>query len=392
MSDDLLGQLEKMDRAILTDVVRKDQRNSELVLLDWTVTPLSHEKIISTTGGLFCFSGQSQSAEGIRPWKVVMKCLNKPKTLSEEPRIWYYWKREFLAFQSGFLSQLPAGVRAPRFYGGMESENEAWIWMEHIQETTGKPWALEDFRRTAQHLGRSQGKYLAGIPLMDQPWLTETFFRSVWDKEGFWSRFMNPDSAKNAWQPPITQRGFDARQKTRVLQLLAEKELFFDANDRLPQVFCHNDASRRNFMWSRSLETDEEELIGIDWAFAGIGALGNDLGQLVGTSMYFFEYTPTDTAMLEAAQLEGYLAGLAESGVKVDPQLVRLGYLISLSCGMGATLPGWAALMLPPDSGFNVQAMYGCEAEAVLEGWVRLNEFCLDRADEARTLIKHFGL
>lgn len=203
---------------------------------------------------------------------------------------------------------------------------------------------------------------------------------------------MNSDSANNAWQSPITQRGFDARQKRRVLQLLAEKELFFDASDRLPQVFCHNDASCRNFMRSRSLETAEEDLIGIDWAFAGIGALGHDLGQLVGTSLFFFDYSPMDAAMLEAAQLEGYLAGLAESGAKVDPQLVRLGYLISLSCGMGAALPGWAALMLSPDSGFNLQAMYGREAEAVLEGWVRLDEFCLDRADEARTLIKHFGL
>jgi thiamine kinase-like enzyme len=210
----------------------------------------------------------------------------------------------------------------------MENEIGAWIWMEYIQETTGKHWSLEDFRRAAQHLGRFQGKYLAGTSLIDQPWLSQTFFRSAWDKEGFWSRFMNPDSAENAWQSPITQRGFDARQKSRVLQLLAEKERFFDANDRLPQVFCHNDASRRNFMWSRSVQTDEEELIGIDWAFAGIGALGNDLGQLVGTSMFFFEYSPTDAAMLEVTQLEGYLAGLTDSGVKVDTQLVRLGYLI----------------------------------------------------------------
>jgi len=392
MTSDLLEQLKRMDQTVLIEVVRKDQRNPNLVILDWTVEPLSHEKIIDTTGGLFCFSGQCQGAEGIQPWTVVLKCINNPKEYSQQPRIWYYWQREIMAFQSGFLEQLPPGVRAPRFYGVMENENGAWVWVEHIQEATGKQWSLDYFQRTARQLGRFQGAYLQGVPLIDHSWLSQTFFRSVWDEEGFWSGLMNPASEENAWKSPIVQRGFDNRHKSRVLQLLAEKQRFFDVNDRLPQVLCHYDASRRNFMWSRSLQTGEEELIGIDWAFTGIGALGNDLGQLIGTSMYFFEYSPTDAETLEAALLEGYLAGLADNGVTVDARLVRLGYLISLSLWMGAMLPGWAALMLPPDSGINVQAMFGRQIEEVLKGWVQLDLFCLDRADEARALVLQLGL
>jgi thiamine kinase-like enzyme len=203
---------------------------------------------------------------------------------------------------------------------------------------------------------------------------------------------MNPASKENAWKSPITQSGFDDLKKSRTLQLLAEKERFFDVNDRLPQVLCHYDASRRNFMWSRSRQTGEDELIGIDWAFTGIGALGNDLGQLFATSLFFFEYNLTDMETLEAALLEGYLTGVSDNGVKVDAQLVRLGYLISLSLWMGLMLPGWAAVMLPQDSGVNVEAMYGHTAEDVLAGWVQLHEFCLNRADEARSLIWQIGL
>ena len=388
MTDNLIEQLKEIDQSVLTDVVRRDQNDSDLVILDWTVEPLSHQKIIDTTGGLFCFSGRSQSTEGAQPWKVVLKCINNPNSSKQDPRGWSYWQREILAFKSGFLAQLPAGVRAPRFYGVMENENGAWVWMEHIREVTGKQWSLEYFQRTARQLGVSQGKYLHQTPLTDQPWLSQFFFRNVWSPEGFWSGFMNPASEENAWQSPITQSGFDAQQKSRILQLLDEKERFFDVNDRLPQVLCHYDASRRNFMWSRSLQTGEEELIGIDWAFTGIGALGNDLGELIGTSMFFFEYSPTDAETLEAAVLEGYLAGLADNGVTIDARLVRLGYLISLSFWMGVTLPGWSAWMLSPDSGFNVQAMYGRRAEEVLAGWVQLDSFCLDRADEARALIQ----
>ena len=80
-------------------------------------------------------------------------------------------------------------------------------------------------------------------------------------------------------------------------------------------------------MWSRASQTGEEELIGVDWAFCGIGALGNDLGGLVGTSMFFFEYSPNEAERLEAALLDGYMAGLADNGIVVDARLVRLGYL-----------------------------------------------------------------
>jgi len=117
MTDDLLEQLKAVDQVVLTEAVRKDQHNSDLVILDWTVEPISHEKIVDSTGGLFCFSGRSQSAQGIQPWKVVAKCINNSKGLSEQPRVWYYWRREIIAFQCGFLEQLPSGVRAPRFYG-----------------------------------------------------------------------------------------------------------------------------------------------------------------------------------------------------------------------------------------------------------------------------------
>jgi hypothetical protein len=392
MSNDLPEQLEAIDQAFLTEVVRKDQHNPNLVILDWTVEPLSHEKIIDTTAGLFCFSGHYRGAQGIQHWKVVLKCINNPRSSKQEPRGWSYWQREILAFKSGYLAQLPAGMRAPRFYQVTENENGAWLWIEHIQEVTGKQWSLDYFQRTARQLGISQGKYLHTAPLTDQPWLSQFFFRNVWSAENFWSGFMNPASEENAWKSPITQGGFEAQHKSRVLQLLAEKERFFDVNDRLPRVLCHYDASRRNFMWSRSLQTGEEELIGVDWAFTGIGALGNDLGQLIGTSMFFFEYSPTDAETLEGAILEGYLAGLADNGVTIDARLVRLGYLISLAFWMGIMLPGWAAFMLSPDSGVNVQAMYGHPAEDVLAGWVQLDSFCLDRADEARALVQQLGL
>jgi len=391
MAGDLLVQLKAMDQAVLTKAVRMDQHDPDLVILDWTVAPINHELLTDTTAGLFRFNGLGQSAKGNRSWTVVLKCMNNPKQSSQQPREASYWRREIMAFQSGLLEQLPSGVRAPRCYGVMENEDGAWVWTEYIQEATGKQWSLDYFQRTARQLGRFQGAYLCGTPLPDQPWLCAPFFGIGWAEQNGWSGFMNPEFEQNAWKLPIVQGALDDKQKLRMLQLIAENLRFDLVNTRLPQVLCHNDVHRKNFMWTLSPQTGEEELIGVDWAFTGPGAVGNDLGELVGNSMYFFDYDPYDVETLETALLDGYLAGIADHRVRIDPRLVRLGYLISLSFFM-ETLPGWTAFILPPDSGVNVQAMYGHSAKEVLASWVHLNAFCLDRADEARSLIKALGL
>jgi len=391
MVGNLPEQLKAMDQAVLTEAVRKDQHNPDLVILDWTVEPIGHELLTDTTSGLFRFKGQGQTTKGKRPWTVVLKCMNNPKQSSQQPREATYWRREIMAFQSGLLEELPPGVRAPRCYGVMENENGAWVWIEYIREVTGKQWSLDYFQRTARQLGRFQGAYLCGTPLPDQPWLCGPFFGIGWADQNGWSGFMNPEFEQNVWKLPIIQEALDDKQKLRVLQLIVEKNRFDLVNTRLPQVLCHNDVHRKNFMWTHSPQTGEEELIGVDWAFAGPGAAGNDLGELVGNSMYFFDYDPYDVERLEAALLDGYLAGIADNRAEIDPRLVRLGYLISLSFWM-EYLPGWTAFSLPPDSGANVQPKYGHSAKEVLSSWVHLNAFCLDRADEARSLIKQLGL
>jgi hypothetical protein len=391
MAGDLLAQLRAIDPAVLTGVVRQDQQDPHLAILDWTVEPINHEKIIDTTAGLFRFSGESQGGSGRQPWAVVLKCIHNPTVESQQPREYSYWRREIMAFQSGFLQRLPPGVRAPRGYGVMENEHGAWLWIENIQETTGKQWSLDYFRRAARKLGRFQGAYLCGTQLPDYPWLCQPFFSVGWKEQNYWPGLLSPEFEQNAWKSTIVQSALDDRQKFRLLQLFVEKLRFDEVNYRLPQVLCHNDVHRKNFMWTQKPQTGEEELIALDWAFTGPGALGNDLGELLGNSLYFFDYDPQEVETLEAALLDGYLTGIADNRARIDPRLVRLGYLISLSFWM-ATLPGWTPFRLPSESASNVQAMNGHSEEEVLAGWVHLNAFCLDRADEARRLIQQLSL
>jgi hypothetical protein len=353
-------------------------------LADWSVTPLVHEKVIETTGGLFRFDGRGWDGGEMKVWSAVLKVIKRPGDEGEQPQGLGYWRREMLAYQSGMLANLPDSVRAPRCYGVSEQPNGAWIWLENIVEAAGPTWTLEHFQQAGRHLGRLGGAYLAGRPAPNYPWLCASLFRSLYADEGWWARFINPASPNNAWQRPLVQAVYAERLLSQgVLQIWAEKEQWLAANERLPQVFCHNDAHRRNLMLGNAND-GQPELVAIDWGFCGPGGLGNDLGELVGTSLSYFAIHPANAVELERAVLEGYLAGLRDAGWAGDERLARLGYLISLALYWGGTLPCEVASLQPGEAKVNVELKYGRPVEALLSGWTQLAEFALQRAEEAR--------
>jgi Phosphotransferase enzyme family len=392
MTTDILAALQAVDLAVLTNIVRQDQCNPGFELLDWTVQPLSHEKIIETTGGIYRVHGNGRVGSTKQPWSVVVKIINQSQgSEGQRPHDWCYWQREMHAFQSGMLAALPSAIRAPRCYAVMEQEHSGWIWLEHLTESTGRRWTLADFQRAAYQMGSFAGAYLTGTPLPDYPWLGDPFFRSLFADGGWWATHMALTGPESLWQSLIIQQAFSPALCARVQAVWAEKDRFFTMIDRLPQIFCHHDLHRRNLMWTTTADGDDE-LVVLDWAFCGHGPVGSDLGELVATSSHFFDSDPSQVAALEATVFASYLEGLRTTGWSGDERLVRLGYVSCAALWMGATLPGWAAIMLDPAAGGNVQAMYGHPAEEVLAGWVTLTEFLMDRADEARILMAQLAV
>jgi hypothetical protein len=370
--------------------VRQDQRSPTFEVLDWTVEPIQFAKILETTGGLYRFSGHGQDAQGAKPWSVVLKILKKPAQGDGDPRDVFYWKREPLAFQSGLLADFPDAIRAPRCYGVIERDDGGWLWMEYIVESTERRWSLEHFQRAARQLGRFGGAYLTGRPLPDQPWLSRSVLRTLNTPSGFWATLMNPDSPKNAWQSPVVQQAFAEPLRSHVLRIWADLPSFIDAMERLPQVLCHNDLNRRNLMLCTSPE-GQQEVVVLDWAWMGNGAIGSDAGWLVSDGLFLFDYDPAQAAELSAAVLDVYLAGLREAGWAGDERLARLGFSI-MAASWIAILPGWAAMMLGEESTTDLMAMYGHSADAVLTGWVTLTKFLLEHADEATHLMRELNL
>jgi hypothetical protein len=390
MTATTLYQLQAIDPAVLTEVVRQDLRRPDFEITSWQVEPLQHTPYIETTGGLYCFHGLGKDHSGTQVWRVVLKKVNNPMPWGQNELEIGYWKRELLIYQSGLLNTLQSPAVAPRCYDVTMHVDGGWIWLEHITESVPKQWSMEHYQLAARLLGLMGGAFLCGKPLPDYPWLNHNFFHRFLAEGEYWALIMDPQAENNAWQNQRVQALFPESIKLRILNILSRKNEYANANERLPRVLCHFDLHRRNMKLRKNLQ-DQMELVLVDWSVSGIGAAGNDLGELVAMSTWLFDADPSTLSILDSICLDSYLAGLREAGWSGDEQLIRLGYLISTSVWQAATLPGWAAMELSGDEAHFLEK-FGHSSEVVLPVWSKLAEYWLERADEARRLMRQLNL
>jgi hypothetical protein len=114
--------------------------------------------------------------------------------------------------------------------------------------------------------------------------------------------------------------------------MLLEHQRFLEKLDRLPQTMSHGDTYPTNFK-SRRQGGDQEITVALDWALMGIAPLGDDLGQFTfGAQTNLPE---ANRLAIDGILFENYLAGLQDSGCRVDPQQVRFGYAASAALRVG---------------------------------------------------------
>jgi hypothetical protein len=100
----------------------------------------------------------------------------------------------------------------------------------------------------------------------------------------------------------------------------AEREKMLDAVEAGPQTFCHLD------FYPENLFGDGDVTILLDWAYCGIGALGEDPGKFVPDATLDGFVRPDEGAELESAVWHGYRAGLVDAGWIGDEDAVRFAF------------------------------------------------------------------
>lgn len=380
---DIQAQLTSDGAAVVQGVARAVVGQATARLGDWAVAPL--QGAFGAQAGsrlLYLVSGRLQGDDA-QPWSAVLKVV-RPRADADDPHHINYWRRERLLYGSGLLDALPVGLRAPRCYRCDDlADGSLWLWLEHIQEASERPWPLARWALAARHLGQFNGAYLAGRPLPEVPWLGGQRLRTWLERHERLVALIaqapaNP-ALRHYWPVPIVRQ---------ILRLWEERLSFCDALERLPQTFCHGDAIPRNLL-SRPAADGSIETVGIDWEYAGFMAAGEEVGQSLSVASAFFHLDPADLPALDEALFAGYLAGLRDAGWHGDERPIRLAYvahaaLRNLFNAVGASLPNEAQRAA-------AQQNQGYPWEALAERRAAIRPFLLTCASEARGLLDLAG-
>ena len=372
--------LAAVDQIMLTPLVRSALNSNTVEVMAW-----DHEQLhggAGTGNAIYRFTGQGREGKQEMPWSLILKTLS-PAEDNTSVASWNYYKREADAYWSGWLDDLPGGLAAPRCFGVVEHQDGGcWIWLEDVADEVGSPWPLEHYGLVARHLGQFNGAYPVSRSQPSWPWLSSGWLRQVIENSAPAMPLL-----RDSLGHPLISRLLPDDAGDRYFRLWEKRGIYLDALDRLPQTLCHLDIFRRN-LFARTTADGDCQSVAIDWAFAGRGALGEELVPLILGSVMFFEVGVDQAQALEEIAMEGYLEGLHDAGWRGDQRQVRLGYAAAGSLRYQFQDVGrWLALALDETLHPIVAQMWGRSIEEIIDNSFQVYVFSHRLADEARELI-----
>src|SRR3954451_5592806 len=333
----------------------------------YDVQPIDpHLRIHSVTGGVYRVSGEGFS--------LVVKVV-RHGTGATRDGLWgadaeetgrNYWKREWLAFDSGLLASLPGRLRAPHcLLTTQHGDDDCWVWMEDVRGRHHRDLQLEDYGVIAEALGTTQGAYAAGAArLPSDTWLSRSWLRGwVHTCAGLVDALRDDDR----WADDRL-RGL-RELRPRVLALWDDRETLLSVSEGAPATLTHWD------IWPSNLYVAAtNDCVAIDWSQVGIGAVGQDLDQLTLDTVWMQVRPDEPVERLERLVLDGYQRGLHESGLDVSAGELRHWYAASAAVRYAWMAGGQADILSDPDLLHGQEQRFGRPYDDVLVAKTRVIE------------------
>lgn len=301
----------------VTQAVRA-QLGAHAVVDTWTVHNLGRGRGDTTTSlGTSRISGTAHIAGTTLPWSQIRKVYVPPDAVAgvdmgRSAGHWNYWRREPELFASGHLGRLPEGVVAPAPYLIAASDAQVIVWMEDLGAPARTRWSDDDLGRVAHGLGRLGRAFAEHSP--DEDWLsTDLLMQWVRDLPA-WTVPLRGDGPAG-WNHPVARSVFDRGEASPVAALLDEAADHLDVLANGPRTFCHRDTGLDNMLLRRNPET----VALFDWALAGTGAIGEDVGVMFASAA---RQAPREPIALCKAMLDHYLTGLGRLASEVGPETI----------------------------------------------------------------------
>ncbi|HEY8824270.1 MAG TPA: hypothetical protein VIP07_05220 [Candidatus Limnocylindria bacterium] len=327
------------------------------------------------TRALFHWNGRASVGGAEREWSLILKAWRRDPT-TDAAAEWTYWKREFLAYSSGILDDLP-GISAPRLFGAADEGDVAFVWLEEISEQGDHRWPTERYVTAALHFGRFNGAYLAGRPIPNPPFLSRDQLRS-WTN---WIPWVDIVRSPGSWSHPLAAAALPDPPIERLEHLYSQVGPLFDRMDRQPQTFSHLDAWRSNLIAAHGPH-NEVQTIAIDWSSVGTAPAGQELAVLVGGSHIWLDAEPDQLATMSKRAFTAYVDGLRDAGWRGEERDVRFAYAASTALYLAPVIAFWIARIADPARREWVERKCGRPIEEVVRGWAVVLDHALDRAEE----------
>jgi hypothetical protein len=231
---------------------------------------------------------------------------------------WNHWAREVEVYTDPRLRASLVGTGLGLAdVEVVEEPDRASLWLEDVVGTPGNDFALVDHIAVATALGRWQAR-----PLLPAPtWSSRGFLRAYSA-----SRPADLDLADDddAWAQPLVRDTWPAKLRPGWARLLRHREDLLRVMEGLPRTTCHLDA------WvSNCIRRPNGEVVLLDWAFAGDGAVGEDLGNYLPDAVFDLFWPAERLSQLEAACWPAYLGALRADGWDGTQHEARLGVVAS---------------------------------------------------------------
>ncbi|MGO4184253.1 hypothetical protein AB4Z17_24030 [Paenibacillus sp. TAF43_2] len=315
----------KIDPDYLQSLLQRVVASQNLQLLSWNFSPLGKNKEESSVYRVSCIALDNDRKQN---YTMILKIL-KSDPMRNQVNHYYYWKREALVYRSGILNQLPLGIRAPLCYTVEEHPDEnVWIWLEDIViENVQSEWSFKHMCKISYLLGKYNGAYITATTLPTESFLCHNWMRSwvevctayakpIEEQKAIWDSCLIDFNGKSSmWELYRINRD-------RVNSLLETLEL-------LPRVFAHQDVHWDNIFIEQLNGNDS--LIAIDWQFASISGVGEELGRMIGYALLKKKVPVNMVAEYKEELFLNYMQGLRDEGWDGNFKLARFGFTASTS-------------------------------------------------------------
>lgn len=291
---------------------------------------------------------------------------------SADPDHPFYWRREADAYASGVLADLPPGLRAPVCYRVDDREDGTTaIWLEDVQGALPPScWDRPQYCAALRAFGRIQAAWIDAAEL-GASWLSRGWLRTYVERHGSDGALLH-DTAVLAH--PLVLQYLDAEVLDGARRLWEDREQFLTRLDTLPITLNHFDFRPHNVL------ADDDDLVLIDWAFAGVGALGSDAGPFAFNAAFDHLLDATQLEQLWPHLLEAYRQGLEDDGRGGSDQ-AEFGFAAAAALKFAWILP---AVLRTLESG--ATTLNGRPIEEVVPRWVALYRLVLASGDRAARL------